>query len=122
MKKTVFVTMIALMCAAMMFSAMAETVGGWTAAEDPAVTDEARAALDKALEGLVGATYEPVALLGTQVVAGTNYCLLCRVSPVVPDPVGHYALVYVYAGVDGTCKLLGTADLDVGGMMPELAD
>ena len=41
------------------------------------IPDDVKAAFDKALEGLVGHTYEPIAILGTQVVSGMNYCLLC---------------------------------------------
>ena len=61
--------------------------GGWEnvpheTAELPA---DAQAAFDKAVEGLVGAEYVPVALLSTQVVAGTNYCILCQITPVAPN-------------------------------------
>ena len=78
----------------------------------PAVS--AQAALEKALEGMVGASYEPVACLGTQVVAGTNYCILCRITPVVPKPTSHFALVYVYRALDGTAKILDVQDLALG--------
>ena len=89
-------------------------MGGWSYAEDPAVTDEMQARLDKALEGMVGASYLPVANLGTQVVAGLNRCLLCRVTPVVPDAQPHYALVYVYEDLQGGASLSQVIDLDVG--------
>ena len=56
-------------------------VGGWTVTKDAKLSDEAKAAFDKALEGLTGVSYEPVALLGTQVVAGKNYAILCRITP-----------------------------------------
>lgn len=89
-------------------------MGGWSYAEDPAVTDEMQARLDKALEGMAGASYLPVANLGTQVVAGLNRCLLCRVTPVVPDAQPHYALVYVYEDLQGGASLSQVIDLDVG--------
>ena len=85
-------------------------MGGWAYAESPEVTDEMQARLDKALEGLVGASYLPVANLGTQVVAGLNRCLLCKIS--APQP--HYALVYVYEKPDGGAELSQVIDLDVG--------
>ena len=88
-------------------------MGGWSYAEDPAVTDEMQARLNKALEGMVGASYLPVANLGTQVVAGLNRCLLCRVTPVVPDAQPHYALVYVYEDLQGGASLSQVIDLDV---------
>lgn len=80
-------------------------VGGWTAPKSPEVTDAAKAALEKAAAGMDGAEYEPVALLATQVVAGTNYSLLCKITPVVPDPVATYALVTVYEALDGSAEI-----------------
>ena len=89
-------------------------MGGWSYTEAPEITEEIQARLDKALEGLVGASYVPVANLGEQVVAGLNRCLLCQVTPVVPDAQPHYALVYVYEKLDGGAELLQVIDLDVG--------
>jgi len=89
-------------------------VGGWTVTEDAAVTEEAKEALENAAGELDGAEYEAVALLGTQVVAGTNYCILARITPVIPDPVPHYALVYVYRDLQGNAEILNTKDLILG--------
>lgn len=89
-------------------------MGGWSYAESFEITDEIRAKLEKAVDGLVGAEYEPIANLGTQVVAGLNRCLLCKITPVVPNAVAHYALVYVYEDLQGGAELSGTIDLDVG--------
>ena len=115
MKKTVFVFAAVLLALALCFSASAEPLmGGWNVCEDTAVTEEAHAVLDKALEGFVGSRVESVALLATQVVAGTNYCFLCKVTPVVPNPEAHYALVYVYAALDGTASILAFTDLAIG--------
>lgn len=91
-----------------------ELDGGWAYAESPEITDEIRANLEKALESLVGADYEPVANIATQVVAGTNRCLLCKITPVVPNPVPHYALVYLYESLDGTSEITDTIDFDIG--------
>ena len=91
-------------------------MGGWSYAEAPEITEEIQARLDKALEGLVGASYVPVANLGEQVVAGLNRCLLCQITPVVPDAQPHYALVYVYEKLDGGAELSQVIDLDVGAL------
>ncbi len=91
-------------------------MGGWAYAESYEVTDEMKDRLNKALETLVGASYEPVANLATQVVAGTNRCLLCKVTPVVPNAVPHYALVYVYETLEGGAELLNVIDIDVGAL------
>ena len=89
-------------------------VGGWTISEDAALTEEARAAFEKAMEGLTGVGYEPVALIGTQVVSGTNYCILCEARTIVPDAAPYYALVYVYADLKGGAELLNIAALNLG--------
>ena len=94
----------------------AELMGGWYYADAPEITEDIQARLDKALEGLVGAAYVPVANLGEQVVAGLNRCLLCQVTPVVPDAQPHYALVYVYEQLDGGAELSRVIDLDVGAL------
>jgi hypothetical protein len=123
MKKLVCLLVALLMCACCV-SAFAEDemlTGGWTAAADCTLTPEAEAAL-KAATDMPGCSYEPIAIIGTQVVAGVNYCILCRVTPIVPDAVPTYALVYVYAGVDGTNALLGIADIDIAAMMPAIAE
>ena len=107
----------AVMVMAMVFSgmvgaiALAETeseailVGGWSEPESPVVTDEAKAALEKATESLVGAEYTPVALLGTQLVAGTNYAILCKVTAVVPEAEPEFMLVVVYQDLNGNAEI-----------------
>lgn len=90
------------------------TVGGWTLTEDGAVTAEAQAAFDKAMEGLVGVDYTPVALLGTQVVSGMNYSLLCEATVVYPGAVPYYAVVTVYQDTQGKAEIKNIVALDLG--------
>lgn len=75
----------------------AET-GGWTLAEDTfsSVPAEAKDSLHTALCKIVGISVGPVALLGTQVVAGTNYSILCKTAPVVPDATYCFQVIHVY--------------------------
>lgn len=84
--------------------------GGSTQAESAEVTAEAKAALEKACTGLDGAKYEARALLSTQVVAGTNYTLLCKITPVTPDAASHYAVVTVYENVSGNAEITEAHD------------
>lgn len=118
MKKFVAVILsLALFCTVL--PAIAETLaGGWEviSQEEGKIPEEAKAALEKAQETLLGASYKPLALLGTQLVAGTNYCILCEISPVVPNPVPHFALVYVYADLEGNATITNIADLDIAGL------
>ena len=86
-------------------------VGGWSYAEDPAVDEHVKAVVDKATEKLLGAEYEPVAYLGSQVVAGINHAVLCRITPVTPDAEGTYAIVYIYEDLSGNCEITKTTDI-----------
>ena len=91
-------------------------VGGWTPAEDPAITDEVNALLEKALDGLVGVNYVPVAYLGSQVVAGTNHAILCQATAVVPDAVPAWKILYLYEDLQGNVTVLSIGDLDIGAL------
>ena len=84
--------------------------GTWKRAEDPALTEDAAAAFEKATEGFVGVDYVPVALLSEQVVAGVNYCILCEATVVYPGAEMHYAVVSVYVSPEGTANLIGATD------------
>lgn len=89
--------------------------GGW---EAPGNTDiskhpEAKAALEKAVSVMTGAEYEPVSLLATQVVAGTNYCILCKVTAVVPDALPVYDLVYVYEDLEGNADIISIREIEI---------
>ena len=67
----------ALLLTAFAFPVLAEEpiLGGWSAYTDnpTEIPTEALDALNAALDGLEGCVYKPIALLGTQIVAGTNY-------------------------------------------------
>lgn len=75
------------------------------------IPDDVKAAFEKAMEGLVGCTYEPIAILGSQVVSGMNYCLLCKTTVVTPDAPVSYTLVYIYEALDGTAEILSIQDV-----------
>ena len=138
MKKTICVLLVLVMILALGISAMAENgkaaatsdaseatteppISGTDDAEEPEwdmsvpteITEEIRANFDKAMEKLVGVNYVPVALAESQVVAGMNYCILCEISPVVPNPVPHFALVYVYADLEGNAEITSLKDFDI---------
>ena len=90
--------------------------GGWTYAEDPAVTEEVRDLLRRAVTGLVGTTYEPVAYLGSQVVAGRNHALLVQTRAVYPGATAAYTILYLYEALDGTVSILDLVPLDLGSL------
>ena len=90
--------------------------GGWTVAENPAVTEEVQALVSKALEGLMGVNYVPVAYLGSQVVAGTNHAVLCQATVVYPDAQPYYVILYLYQDLQGNVSILNIANFDIGGL------
>ena len=86
----------------------APVFGGWSITlGDPSIDKHpaALAALKKATAGMLGAKYEPIALLGTQIVSGKNYCILCRITPVTLDPKPTMKLVYVYEDLQGNAVI-----------------
>lgn len=91
-------------------------LGGWTAAEDPAITDEVNELIARALDGLVGVNYVPVAYLGSQVVAGINHAILCQATAVVPDAVPAWKILYLYEDLQGNVSVLSIADFDFGAL------
>lgn len=124
MKKMVSLLTVLALVMTLCVSASAEMmIGGWEiypaqsarlteeAQAEPMMTDEALEAFEKATEQLDGAVYTPVALLATQIVAGTNYCILCQVTPVTPDPVPVWALVYIYADLQGNAEIMNVYEL-----------
>ena len=84
------------------------TVGDWDANGDfPAYTLPSGAAEAFASMTLAeGETLTPVALLGTQVVAGTNYAVLCTRNLESEGPVETLGVAVIYAALDGSAELL----------------
>ncbi|MBO4649574.1 MAG: hypothetical protein J5653_00080 [Clostridiales bacterium] len=84
-------------------------VGGWDGNVeniDLNQNEKAKAAFEKATSELTGMVFEGIYLLGTQVVAGTNYCILARGTATVPDAIPGYYLVYVYEDLQGGAEVL----------------
>lgn len=92
-----------LMCA---FASAEEISGGWEMTDiAQAIPQEALDAFQKAFEGFCGVGYEPVALLSRQVVAGMNYCFLCKAVTVTAQPEHYWAYVYIYADLQGNAQI-----------------
>ena len=82
--------------------------------ENAAVTADAEEVFEKAMDGLVGVRYTPIALLGTQLVSGTNYCFLCEAAVVYPDAQPYYAIVSIYANLQGSAEIRRIVALNLG--------
>lgn len=103
--------------------------GGWTInAELPEMND---AIFDIARQGLDGASYSPLFVLGTQLVAGTNYQYLCYQKVVVPNATPSFKVVTVYKalgeesddsntiGVKLDASIINIADFEVENFLSE---
>lgn len=115
LKNIVTLILSALLLCSMVVSACAESdagheSGAWETCTN-LETATAEAALEKAQNGLDGAVYEAIAVLGTQIVSGTNTCILCRITPVVPDAMSAWALVYVYEDLEGNAEITDIVEL-----------
>lgn len=73
--------------------------GGWNVHES--VSAEDKKVFDTALAGLVGCTYEPIAV-ATQVVNGVNYLFIAKYTRVTNPPVSGLAKVYITASPAGS--------------------
>ena len=135
MKKTISVLLAAVLCFGCLWTAagctgdepiqpvqpqpaepevLPETLaGGWGSAmlSGSEIPSDAKEAFDKATADLLGASYEPVAYLGSQVVAGINYSYLCTVSAVTENPVAKLCKVIVYKDLEGGATVTETIDV-----------
>lgn len=75
-------------------------------ASGTALPENVQAAFDKATSALLGVEYTPLALLGSQVVSGQNYAILCRASTVTAQPAYALAVMVVYADLQGNAEAI----------------
>ena len=116
MKKILVVLMLAVLMMSAVSAVAEPLLGGWQTAENTEVTEEQKAVFDKAMEGLVGVNYEPVAYLASQVVAGANHCFLCKATVVYPNAAPGFKLVFVYQDLQGNATITNIADLDIAAL------
>ena len=90
--------------------------GGWAIDDQELqakLPEEAAAAFSKATETLTGTTLEPVAYVGSQVVAGTNYMVLCRATSATEEPETTYQMAVIYADLEGNAEVTSLKDFDI---------
>ena len=93
-----------------------QMAGGWTidtAAEAAELPEEVQEAFEKAAEGLDGNDLTPLAYFSKQIVAGTNYQILCRSLPVTENPVPKLQVIVIYADLEGNAEILNIADFNI---------
>ena len=93
----------------------AKIAGGWSVNDEAQVTitDDEAAIFDAAIEGLLGVTYTPVAVLATQLVAGTNYAFLCTGTTVIPNATPQWYVVTVYVDLQGNAAVISIEDIEL---------
>lgn len=91
-------------------STAAQLPGGWSFAE---AQEDGMVAFEKASEYLTGASYIPIRVLSSQVVAGMNYCVLSQAQVVAPEAKPYYTLAFVYEDLDGNAEFTQFKDLDL---------
>ena len=116
MKKIFAVALAVMMLFAVACTCAEPMLGGWTVAENTELTEENKAVFDKAMEGLLGVSYKPIAYLGSQVVAGTNHCFLCTATVIYPSAAPTLVLAYIYEDLEGNATVTNIAPLDLAEM------
>lgn len=96
------------------FSFAEGLTGGWNVKGDTALTPEAVNALETATSEMTGIAIEPVCILGTQLVAGTNYAILCRLTESENPENTVWVVAFVYADLNGGAELLYLNDIPMG--------
>lgn len=102
MKKLFFVAVLALLVmfgGSAAFANEAGMHGSWQIAEPCAISEEAMAAFKEATN-VVGASYEALYLVGTQVVAGTNYMFIAKQTQSTNPPMTKVLKLVIYQGLD----------------------
>lgn len=90
---------------------MSETMhGGWTPFNSTLSKTDI-AIFGKAMHGLVGVNYEPVAV-ATQVVAGRNYDFFCNARGVYPGSTNDAAIVRIYDPATGDPHITSITRVD----------
>ena len=91
-------------------------VGGWTILTDPTITDPMLNMVTTATAEMSDVAIEPLACIGTQLVAGENFCYFCKLDHQGEpgDEYTQYILLYVYVDLNGNAEVIGWVPLNPG--------
>ena len=91
------------------------TLGGWNIDEMKGVNlpQKAQSAFTAVTGGLVGADYEPVLYVGSQVVNGVNYCVIAVQTLLTATPEKRLVKMVINVALDGTPSLVSVSGLAV---------
>lgn len=89
--------------------------GGWSIPSDlesAELPENVQKAFDTAFADFSGVGYHPIAYLGSQLVAGSNYAVLCNAIQVAPEQPSALAVVVIYADLEGSASVRSIAGFD----------
>jgi hypothetical protein len=91
-----------------------DLVGGWSMAETTEIDEELKAVIDSATADMAGVSYEPVMVLETQVVAGTNYAVLCKTETSSADAEPYWTVLYIYRNLSDEGQVMSSPVIILG--------
>ena len=96
-------------------SAEESVSGGWELFDNKAnaLPEDVQISFDKAMETFTGSELKPVAYVASQVVAGTNYMILCEAATTTEQPKSSYQMVVVYADLEGNAEITQVKEFDL---------
>ena len=90
-------------------------MGSFTQPDSPEITEEVKAVFEKAMEKKtkeeIKTEYTPIALLSTQVVAGTNYRILCTASNEEKEEEETYVMLTIYEDLSGNAEVIDKEEI-----------
>ena len=92
-----------------------ETVdGGWALFDkyNVVLNEKEKEVFEKATADMLSVSYEPIRIIATQVVNGTNYAYLVAQSKVTANPVKEFYIVKIYEDLDGNVDFKAINKLD----------
>lgn len=91
-------------------------VGGWVYSETPDISPDLLLKIESTTDRKLGSTIKPVALIGTQVVAGANYSVLCKVTTIATSNTGasQYKLITFNVDPSGSMTMGEITDIQMG--------
>ena len=91
------------------------TLGGWNIDEMKGVNlpQKVQSAFTAVTGGLVGADYEPVLYVGSQVVNGTNYCILAKQTIITATPEVRLVKMIINVATNGTASLVSLSGIAI---------
>lgn len=107
--------LILVMIASAVPASAAKKTGGWTVskARYSFLTSAQKTVFKKATKNLTGVNYKAVAVVATQVVAGTNYAFLCQGTTVTKRSVKSWYILTVNKDLNAKVRLLSSKKINL---------